>query len=34
MPKAEALKIWALRPEKGKKKAKKTAKEITHLKIA
>ncbi len=34
MPKAEALKIWALRPEKGKKQAKKTAKKITHLKIA
>jgi integrase/recombinase XerD len=32
MPKAEALKIWALRPEK--KRAKESAKKITHLKIA
>lgn len=31
MPKAEALKIWALRPEA---KTKKRAKKITHLKIA
>ena len=32
MPKAEALKIWALRPEK--KRSKESAKKITHLKIA